>query len=49
MRGGADAWSVLRILFGIDDFLAVLGGRRWRVERPHTSVGIDDLVAVLGS
>ena len=31
--GGAGAWTVLRILFGIDDLLMVLGGWwRWRVE-----------------
>ena len=32
--GSAGAWSVLRILFGIDDLLSVLGRwQRWRVER----------------
>ena len=35
----AGAWSVLRILFAIDDPLVVFGpSRRWRVERPHNSV-----------
>ena len=37
--GGAGAWSVLRILFVIDDPGVVLGGRRrWRVERLQNSV-----------
>ena len=36
---GAGAWSVLTILFAIDDPLVVFGpSRRWRLERPHNSV-----------
>ena len=36
--GGAGAWSILIILFGIDDPLVSLGGwRRWHVERPQNS------------
>ena len=36
--GGAGAWSVLRILVGIDDPLVVLGGcQRWRVEHLENS------------
>ena len=37
--GSAGAWSVLRILFGINDLLVVFGVReRWRVESPTNSV-----------
>ena len=45
----AGAWSVLRILFAIDDPPVVFGrSRRWRVERPHNSVAIDDSLVVFG-
>ena len=38
-RSGIGAWSVLRILFGIDDPLVGFDGwQRWRVERPENSV-----------
>ena len=39
-RGGSvDAWSILRIPFGIDALVAVFGRwERWRVERPAKSV-----------
>ena len=41
--GGAGAWSVLRILFVIDDLSVVLGG--WRCWR----FGVDDPLAVPGA
>ena len=35
--GGAGAWSVLAILFGIDDLLVILGDWCWRAECPQNS------------
>ena len=47
--GSAGAWSVLRILFGIDGPLAALvGWEHWRKEPPENLLGIEDRLAVSG-
>ena len=36
--GSAGAWSVLKILLGVDDYFAVVGGwQHWCIERPENS------------
>ena len=46
-KKGASAWSLLRILFGINDPLVVLGAwERWSILQ--ILFGIDDPLAVLG-